>query len=43
MDDQKILALIEAIHRTDLDAVHEFALHASIGDDVGHLASSIRA
>jgi hypothetical protein len=37
MDDQHIFALVEAIHGTDLDAVHVFAFDAIIVDDVGHL------
>ena len=36
MDDEHILALIEAIDRADLDAVHIFALDAVFDDDIGH-------
>src|SRR6185295_16598793 len=36
VDDEHILALVEAVHRADLDAVHVLAANASIGDDVGH-------
>jgi hypothetical protein len=36
MDDQHVLALIEAIHGADLDAVHVFAFDAIIVDDIGH-------
>src|SRR5712692_2510009 len=36
MDDEHVLALVEAIHRADLDAVHVLALDAVFGDDVGH-------
>src|SRR5690606_37676552 len=36
MDDEEVLALIEAVDRADLDAVHVFAAHACVGDDVGH-------
>ena len=35
-DDQKVLALVEAIHRADFDTVHELAFHAGVGDEVGH-------
>jgi hypothetical protein len=37
VDDQHVLADVEAVHRTDLDAVHVLALDAVLGDDVGHL------
>ena len=37
MDDEHVLALVEAIHGAHLDAVHVFALDAIIVDDVGHL------
>ena len=36
MDDQHVLALVEAIDRADLDAVHILAAYASFRDDVGH-------
>src|SRR5437764_697509 len=36
IDDEHVLAFIEAVHRTDLDAIHVLAADASIGDDVGH-------
>jgi hypothetical protein len=36
MDDEHVLALVETIHVTDLDAVHVFALDAGFDDDVGH-------
>ena len=36
MNDEHVLALIEAIHRADLDAVHILATDASFGNDVGH-------
>src|SRR3989344_952304 len=35
-DDQEVLAFVEAVHRTHLDAVHELTFHAGVGDDVGH-------
>jgi hypothetical protein len=33
---QHVLAFVEAVHRTHLDAVHVFALNAALIDDVGH-------
>ena len=36
MDDEHIFALVEAVHRTDLHAIHVFALNAIFDDDVGH-------
>jgi hypothetical protein len=36
MDDEHVLAFIEAVHRTDLDAVHVLALDAALIDDIGH-------
>src|SRR5690606_22508578 len=36
VDDEHVLALVEAVHRTDFHAVHIFAADAGIGDDVGH-------
>jgi hypothetical protein len=35
IDDQHVLALVETIHRTHLDAVGEFAANAAVVDDVG--------
>ena len=35
-DDEEVLALIKAVHRTHLDTVHELTFHAGVGDDVGH-------
>jgi len=35
VDDQHVLALVEAIHRAHLDAVHRFATNAVVVDDVG--------
>jgi hypothetical protein len=36
MDDEHVLALIEAVDGANLDAVHVFALNAIVRDDVGH-------
>jgi hypothetical protein len=36
MDDEEILALIEAVHRTHLDTVHELTFDTGVGDDIGH-------
>jgi hypothetical protein len=38
VDDQHVLALVEAIHRAHLDAVHRFATNTVIVDDVGQLS-----
>src|SRR6185369_3634702 len=43
VDDEHILAFVEAIDRADLDAVHIFAFDACFGDDVGHGSSSLFA
>src|SRR6185295_14688000 len=36
VDDEHVLALVEAVHGADFDAVHVLALDAGFGDDVGH-------
>src|SRR6185436_11622119 len=36
VDDEHVLALVEAVHGADFDAIHVLALDASFGDDVGH-------
>jgi hypothetical protein len=36
MDDEHVLALVEAVHGTHLDAIHVLALNAALDDDVGH-------
>jgi hypothetical protein len=36
MNDEHVLAFIEAVDRTDFDAVGVFALDAVVVDDVGH-------
>jgi hypothetical protein len=38
VDDEHILALVEAVHGTHLDAVHVFAHDAFVVDDVGQLS-----
>src|SRR5262245_46054896 len=38
MDDEHVLALVEAVHGAHLDAVHGFAANAAIVDDVGQLS-----
>src|SRR5262245_59490568 len=40
VDDEHVLAFIKAIDRTDLDAVHIFALDAIVGHDIGHRGGS---
>src|SRR5215207_6407755 len=36
VDDEHVLAFIEAIDRADLDAIHVLAADAGFGNDVGH-------
>jgi hypothetical protein len=36
MDDEHILADVEAIHRTDFDAIHVFTANTAFGDHIGH-------
>ena len=36
MNDEHVLAFIEAVDRANLDAVHVFALYAFLDDNVGH-------
>ena len=35
VDDEHVLALVEAVHRSHFDAVHGFAANATLVDDVG--------
>jgi hypothetical protein len=37
MDDEHVLALVEAVHGAHFDAVHDFAANAALVDDVGQL------
>ena len=37
MDDEHVLALVEAVHGAHFDAVHGFAANATLVDDVGQL------
>jgi hypothetical protein len=37
IDDQKVRAFVEAIHRTNFDAIGVFTLDAVISHDVGHM------
>jgi hypothetical protein len=39
MDDEHVLALIEAVHRTHLYAIHDLATNAVLVDDIGQLSS----
>jgi hypothetical protein len=41
MDDEHVLAFIEAVDRTYLYTVHQLALDATFIDDVGHLQLQI--
>jgi hypothetical protein len=36
MDDQHVLALVEAVHRADFNAIGIFAFDAGFSDDVSH-------
>ncbi len=36
VDDQHVRAFAKAIDRTDIDTIHEFALNAAFGNNVGH-------
>src|SRR5258708_7121416 len=36
IDDKHVIALVEAIHWADFNAVHVLALDASLGHDIGH-------
>ena len=38
VDDEHVLALVEAVHRAHLDAVHDLAANAALVDDVGQLS-----
>ena len=38
MDDEHVLAFVEAVDGTNLDAIHLLALNAVVRDDVGHIA-----
>ena len=40
VDDEHVFALVEAVHRAHVDAVHGFAANAALIHDVGQLASS---
>ena len=37
VDDEHILALVEAVHRTHLDTVSLLARYTALVDDIGHL------
>jgi L-rhamnose isomerase len=39
VDDEHVLAFIEAVHRTHFDAIHNLATDAVVVDDIGQLAS----
>ena len=38
MDDEHILAFVEAVHRAHLDTIHVLAANAALVDDVGQLS-----
>src|SRR5690606_38975327 len=38
MNDEHVIALVEAIYRTNLDTIHVFALDAILDHDIGHAA-----
>jgi hypothetical protein len=37
MDDEHVLALVETIHGTNLDTIHQFALDTTVIDDIGQI------
>jgi hypothetical protein len=39
VDDEHVLALVEAVYRAHFNAVHEFAANAALVDDVGQLSA----
>src|ERR1700687_5479087 len=39
VDDEHVLALVEAVHGANLHAIHQLALDAAFVDDVGHLSA----
>src|SRR5207253_7236465 len=39
VDDEHVLALVEAVHGAHFDAVHGFAANAALVDDVGQLSA----
>jgi hypothetical protein len=38
MDDEHVLAFVEAVHGAHVDAVHSFAANAALVDDIGQLS-----
>ena len=40
IDHEHVFALVEAVDRTDLDAIHIFAFDAIVGDDEGHIVGA---
>jgi hypothetical protein len=38
VDDEHVLALVEAVHGTHVDAVHDFAANTALVDDEGQLS-----
>ena len=41
MDDEHVLALVEAVYRTHLDTVSVLAADTALVDDVGHLSARV--
>ncbi|HKR84222.1 MAG TPA: hypothetical protein VJS37_08610 [Terriglobales bacterium] len=39
MNDEHVLALVEAVHWTHFDAIHDFTANAAVVDDVGQLSA----
>ena len=39
MDDEHVLALVEAVHGAYFDAVHDFATNATLVDYIGQLSA----
>jgi hypothetical protein len=40
VDDQHVLAFVEAVDGANLDAIHVFAADAGFGNDIGHVSAS---
>ena len=40
-DDEHVLALVEAVHGTNLHAIHQLALDAGFIDDISQMSSSL--
>jgi hypothetical protein len=41
MDHQHVLAFVETVHGANFHAIHVLAFDAIVGNDVGHLGSTV--